>query len=631
MGRAFPKNLSKASRLQGTVGKLQFFAKNPSPARPGAAGYCVHGIVRGDVDRVQRSSFPISEANQFFGESIMRVALLFVATLCVFSDARSTDAREAANAAVSARAARLETWHKTLRFRYGQSTPAGWKVSRLDNEAHCIEYRDLGIVGDFDFAVDLTMREQRGAVEIVLRGDGGDDLRLSFYLRSPFSNGANWTITTPKEQVIRPIPWGTRRLHVECRGDLFRLRCDRTLERGGQTNVAISQFVFPHANGFAGVDVGVNDRNVAVEQVYLIRRASNEVPSAERLASDSGKTDRPASSGPRVPHASAVVKPVTPASPALVKAIELSGRCDISWKQERAKSLFEEAFKSDDPLSTMWMARLLFKGRCGFEENPNRAKLLANRVFEDIVRRAGEGDPRAVFLYAAALNEGLGIAKNLEAAAKWYERIAEQGDLHAMSQLYFVYEELGDMESAIAWAQRAVDGGDVPSLNSLADCYNEAKGVERDVDKAIALYQRAVEAGYLPSIVSLGYVYANMDEPDYEKALALFRRAAERGNAQAMAKIASMYDEGQGVPRNPEFAKTWTTRAAEHGHEECQKIVASWKRSRSSGYSSSYNPYDHIQSMMQNGALPPGVAITPDGGTYNFSPNGYSTFTPGPR
>jgi TPR repeat protein len=48
------------------------------------------------------------------------------------------------------------------------------------------------------------------------------------------------------------------------------------------------------------------------------------------------------------------------------------------------------------------------------------------------------------------------------------------------------------------------------------------------------------------------------------------QQAAEQGNAQAQAHLASMYEQGEGVPKNLKMALHWYTEAAERGNAFAQ-------------------------------------------------------------
>jgi uncharacterized protein len=57
---------------------------------------------------------------------------------------------------------------------------------------------------------------------------------------------------------------------------------------------------------------------------------------------------------------------------------------------------------------------------------------------------------------------------------------------------------------------------------------------------------------------------------DYAQASAIFKSLAEKGDARAQFNLGLLYDEGEGVPKDPEKAASWYRKAAEQGHREAQ-------------------------------------------------------------
>ena len=60
---------------------------------------------------------------------------------------------------------------------------------------------------------------------------------------------------------------------------------------------------------------------------------------------------------------------------------------------------------------------------------------------------------------------------------------------------------------------------------------------------------------------------------DFHRAEQLFRKSAGQGNAQAAAYLGRLYENGQGVPRDPAEAARWYLSAAEAGHRGAQTIL----------------------------------------------------------
>ena len=64
----------------------------------------------------------------------------------------------------------------------------------------------------------------------------------------------------------------------------------------------------------------------------------------------------------------------------------------------------------------------------------------------------------------------------------------------------------------------------------------------------------------------LGDGLAAYDRGDYRIALEEWQKAAAGGETAAMNAIAGLYDQGNGVRRNPTMAAKWYRRSAERGN-----------------------------------------------------------------
>jgi len=118
--------------------------------------------------------------------------------------------------------------------------------------------------------------------------------------------------------------------------------------------------------------------------------------------------------------------------------------------------------------------------------------------------RAKQGDAFAPFQLGVSYQNGQGVKKNLDEAAKWYQIGAERGDLHAAL--------------------------------TLADMYRKGEGVQQNENKAIGLYTKVGKSvgWYAPlaraSLLVLARNYSLGGEgvkPNKAKAQALFKRLFE--------------------------------------------------------------------------------------------------------
>jgi hypothetical protein len=97
-----------------------------------------------------------------------------------------------------------------------------------------------------------------------------------------------------------------------------------------------------------------------------------------------------------------------------------------------------------------------------------------------------------------------------------------------------------------------------------------AKGVRQDPDGALAAFLSAARGGDVYGQYLAGRVLLD-DEADAEgstrQAIVLWEAAAEQGLGAAAAALGTIYDRGEGVPRNLAHAAIWYAKASELGDD----------------------------------------------------------------
>lgn len=133
---------------------------------------------------------------------------------------------------------------------------------------------------------------------------------------------------------------------------------------------------------------------------------------------------------------------------------------------------------------------------------------------------------------------------------------AEQGDAAAqyrLAHLYYMGEGVPkDVVEAANWCRKAADQGLAAAQCDLGALYDHGEGVPKDSCQAAIWYRKAAEQ------------YSG------EEAAFWYRKAAEQGDADAQYLIGSLYDNGEGVPKDAGEAANWYRQAAEQGHVDAQ-------------------------------------------------------------
>jgi uncharacterized protein len=164
---------------------------------------------------------------------------------------------------------------------------------------------------------------------------------------------------------------------------------------------------------------------------------------------------------------------------------------------------------------------------------------------EDLKIRAEAGDKGATRQLAELYYLGReGVEQNFAEAARWYLKLAQQGDVRAQTTMGLMYARgfgvKKDMQAAHRWWSFAAAANDPGAQYNLALTYANGEGVAQD-------YARAAEW--------------------YEK-------AAQRTHVQAQFNLGMLYHEGKGVAKDPVRAYTWIKVAALQGDELAQDRLA---------------------------------------------------------
>jgi localization factor PodJL len=155
---------------------------------------------------------------------------------------------------------------------------------------------------------------------------------------------------------------------------------------------------------------------------------------------------------------------------------------------------------------------------------------------------AAAGDPAAELELALRLVDGRGVARDLGAAAQWFEQAAAQ---------------------------------DLPLAQyRLATLYEKGLGLGRDPQLAMAWYAKAAAAGNARAMHNLAVMNAEGDaggKPDYGEAAQWFRKAGQLGIRDSQFNLGVLYARGMGVPQDLVQSWLWFSLAAQQGDADAAK------------------------------------------------------------
>lgn len=174
----------------------------------------------------------------------------------------------------------------------------------------------------------------------------------------------------------------------------------------------------------------------------------------------------------------------------------------------------------------------------------------------ELQKKAGAGDPPAAYALGRAYETGNGVHKNLEQAAFWYRKAAEQGNAKAqngLGVLYWLGEGVEkDKKEAVRWYHKAARQGDAPAMFNLGAAYYNGEGVPVDDALAYAWFLLSSAAG----------------DPSGQDAARRSQSEHPYMFNDACVKIGQMYEKGEDLPKNVDLAAAWYGKASERGSNE---------------------------------------------------------------
>jgi uncharacterized protein len=135
--------------------------------------------------------------------------------------------------------------------------------------------------------------------------------------------------------------------------------------------------------------------------------------------------------------------------------------------------------------------------------------------------------------------KGQDLPKNIQSAAAWYRKAADQGSGDAQLDLAALYINASDYNQARPWCEAAVKQRLSGGYYCLGYLYQHGSGVDPNPKQAFGFYEQGARGGNAPSMWALARMYENGEgtKPDRVQAFTWFLFAAERGNKNAIADI----------------------------------------------------------------------------------------------
>ena len=164
---------------------------------------------------------------------------------------------------------------------------------------------------------------------------------------------------------------------------------------------------------------------------------------------------------------------------------------------------------------------------------------------DDLRTRAENGEAAAQLALAIAFRDGKGVAKDPAAAMSWGHRAADQGHAEALDFVGFAYLRGAMVERntvvALGYFQSAAAESAQAAFN-LGQCYYGAQGTEQDCAKGLEWWEKAAAMGHGRAAAAAAMAYWSGEgvPSDPEKARSLAERAAELENPSGLVVLGEM-------------------------------------------------------------------------------------------
>lgn len=196
--------------------------------------------------------------------------------------------------------------------------------------------------------------------------------------------------------------------------------------------------------------------------------------------------------------------------------------------------------------------------------------------------RAENGDPAAQALLAEIYARGLGVARNVETAAFWYEKAAEQGVPEAQFQFALLLLKRSsrgseDYAQATELMRTAADNGNAEAQFNYAQLIlAERPGASGQAD-AFEFFKAAAEGNVADAQYALSQYYlagTGNVEVNIEEARRWLEKAAAQNFDTAQFELGNMLLSGAGGPRDLKAGFSLIKGAAISGNVSAQITVA---------------------------------------------------------
>ncbi|MEC9374980.1 MAG: tetratricopeptide repeat protein [Pseudomonadota bacterium] len=186
----------------------------------------------------------------------------------------------------------------------------------------------------------------------------------------------------------------------------------------------------------------------------------------------------------------------------------------------------------------------------------------------DILVAAENNNAQAQMVLGGMYEAGIGVARNNDKCAYWWQRASDNGHVNAtkaLGSMYFSGRGVPkDYKKAMELYLKAAENNHPHAIKYVVVGYERGLGLPQDKAKANAWSARAKElAGPDADVVFLESYQSRETEVNTDAEIFVeFQRQAEKGNTRAYFYMAVAYISGVGTPQDYKEAIKWMRKAA---------------------------------------------------------------------
>jgi TPR repeat protein len=245
---------------------------------------------------------------------------------------------------------------------------------------------------------------------------------------------------------------------------------------------------------------------------------------------------------------------------------------------------YARGFPSNYEVALYWFRRSAKRDNADAMNNLGLMYMEARGVDRDYVQArkwmeasAAQKNPSGMIDLGWLLQNGRGGPRDLNKAMALYESAATAGNAQAPEMLGLLYMNgtgvPKDLEKARDLFEKAADLNDVGAMYELGQLYEGNYGFPRDTEKAKYWYERAAsradyaeanqwESEFAIEHLGTSYETGSFTERNYALAMGWYKKALAFNSPTAMDRIAYLYANGLGVPKDEAEAEKWRAKAA---------------------------------------------------------------------